>query len=188
MSRMVAERQDLLPLLGEVFRQHGYSGASLALITKATGLGKGSLYHFFPGGKAEMVQAVLAEIAAWFEQNVFTPLEQQPPKAAMMAMFASVRTYFRDGGRVCLVGALALDEGGDPFAAEINAYFRRWLVAVVCCLLRGGVEPAQAESLAQEVVGGIQGALVLSRSLGEGAPFAVILERLQSHCLRLMVG
>ena len=51
MARTVAERSDVLPLLAEVFREHGYEGASLSLISKATGLGKGSLYHFFPGVK-----------------------------------------------------------------------------------------------------------------------------------------
>src|SRR5215216_2499764 len=67
-------RTDLLPLLAEVFRAHGYDGATLALISEATGLGKGSLYHFFPGGKAQMASEVLAEIDSWFERNIFAPL------------------------------------------------------------------------------------------------------------------
>ena len=29
MARMVMERSDVLPLLGEAFREHGYEGASL---------------------------------------------------------------------------------------------------------------------------------------------------------------
>jgi hypothetical protein len=45
MARSVAERKDALPALAEVFREHGFAGASLALISPATGLGKGSLYH-----------------------------------------------------------------------------------------------------------------------------------------------
>jgi AcrR family transcriptional regulator len=51
---MIAERSDTLPTLAEVFREHGYEDASLSLLSQATGLGKGSLYHFFPGGKEEM--------------------------------------------------------------------------------------------------------------------------------------
>ena len=65
-----AERAGILPVLAEVFRAHGYEGASLSLITRATGLGKGSLYHLFPGGKAEMAACGLAEIDAWFEANL----------------------------------------------------------------------------------------------------------------------
>ena len=70
------ERRQLLRALGEVFRAHGYEGASLTLITEATGLGKGSLYHLFPGGKAQMAAEVLAEIDGWFELNIFAPLRE----------------------------------------------------------------------------------------------------------------
>jgi TetR/AcrR family transcriptional repressor of lmrAB and yxaGH operons len=62
MSRAVATRPDIIPALAEVFREHGYEGASLALLGDATGLGKGSLYHFFPNGKEEMAAAVLDAI------------------------------------------------------------------------------------------------------------------------------
>ncbi|HAJ41518.1 MAG TPA: TetR family transcriptional regulator, partial [Alcanivorax sp.] len=31
MARMVMERADVLPLLGEAFREHGYEGASLSV-------------------------------------------------------------------------------------------------------------------------------------------------------------
>ncbi len=48
---MVTERSDVTQILAEIFREHGYAGASLSEITNRTGLGKGSLYHFFPSGK-----------------------------------------------------------------------------------------------------------------------------------------
>ena len=53
MARVIAEREDVIPLLGEVFRTYGFEGASLARISEGTKLGKGSIYHFFPGGKEE---------------------------------------------------------------------------------------------------------------------------------------
>ena len=52
----------MIPVVAEVFRAHGYEGATLSVITEATGLGKGSLYHFFPGGKEELAAAVLADL------------------------------------------------------------------------------------------------------------------------------
>ncbi len=82
MLKPVAERADLLRALGEVFRAHGYEGASLTLITEATGLGKGSLYHLFPGGKEQMAAEVLAEIDTWFEVNIFAPLRESTIRRA----------------------------------------------------------------------------------------------------------
>ena len=54
-------------LLG-VFRRYGYEGASLTRISAATGLKRSSLYYRFPGGKPEMVGAVLARANAWFAE------------------------------------------------------------------------------------------------------------------------
>ncbi len=72
MARSIAERADVLPRLAEVFRAHGYEGATLALISDATGLGKGSLYNFFPGGKEQMAMEVLDSIDRWFVDNIYT--------------------------------------------------------------------------------------------------------------------
>jgi len=185
-ARLVAERADVLPALGELFREHGYDGASLSLIVARTGLGKGSLYHFFPGGKAEMAEAVLAEIAAWFESRVFAPLRAEPdPRRAVAGMLEAVDEYFRSGRRVCLVGAFALGDARDRFAAPIAGYFSDWRQALASALERSGRTRDDAESLAEEAVGAIQGALVLARAEGDPAAFGRTLERLRA---RLVAG
>ncbi|WP_438344624.1 TetR/AcrR family transcriptional regulator [Methylorubrum populi] len=178
-----AERSDLLPGLAEVFREHGYEGASLSLISQATGLGKGSLYHFFPGGKEEMAQAVLAEIDGWFAAKVFRPLrEADDAAAAVAAMFGTVAEYFRSGRRVCLVGALSLSDARDRFGERLRAYFAEWVVALSEALVRAGHPPETAGALAEEVVGGIQGALVLARALDRPEVFERILAGLRDRC------
>ena len=174
----------MLPLLAEVFREHGYEGASLSLISKATGLGKGSLYHFFPGGKEEMAVAVLAEIDGWFEANVFRPLrETNDPRAAVATMFATTAEYFRSGRRVCLVGALSLSDARDRFAGRLRDYFARWVEALTAALARAGHGPKAAGAIAEEAVGGIQGAVVLARALDRPDVFEQILTGLRARCL-----
>ncbi len=169
---MVAERADALPALAEVFREHGYEGASLSLISKTTGLGKGSLYHFFPGGKEEMAAAVLAEIDAWFEANLFAPLRgSERPAEAIAAMFDAVEGYFRSGRRVCLVGALSLGDARDRFAGQVRGYFARWVEALAAALARAGWDEEPATALAEEVVAAIQGAIVLARALDDPGVF-----------------
>lgn len=174
MARLVAEKSDLLPALGECFREHGYEGASLARISAATGLGKGSLYHFFPGGKDEMLSAVLAEIDGWFERAVFAPLRTKQ-KGGALAMIDSVDAYFRSGGRVCLVGVLALTESRDRFAAPIKGYFERW-VAALAEALDSAPDPQRE---AEEIVAIIQGAILLSRALNDPGVFARSMDQLR---------
>ncbi|AXS39596.1 TetR/AcrR family transcriptional regulator [Breoghania sp. L-A4] len=159
-----------------MFREHGYEGASLTRLGSASGLGKGSLYHFFPGGKDEMAEAVLAEIDGWFEANVFALLETGGADG-ISAMFDAVETYFHSGRRVCLVGAFALCDTRDRFRGAIAGYFARWTDALEGALARTG--NADATGLAEEIVGGIQGALVLARAADDPAIFSRTLERLR---------
>lgn len=179
---MARTRAGLLGLLGEVFRDHGFEGASLALITARTGLGKGSLYNLFPGGKEEMAAAVLDEIEAWFETAMYRPLREDPdPLAAIAAMFSATDTYFRSGRRVCLVGVFALGEVRDRFAARIDGYFAAWRDALASALERAGRDPADARDRAEEVVSGIQGGLVTARALNDPEVFGRSLRRLEAR-------
>lgn len=173
MRKVAAGRDELIAAIAEVFRAHGYAGASLSLITEATGLGKGSLYNFFPGGKDEMAAAVLAHIDRWFENEVFSPLRKaERPLEGIGRMIAATDAYFQSGRRVCLVGAFALDDARDRFAVEIGSYFGRWVSDLAAALQRAGWQEAEALRLAEESVGAIQGALTLARAFDNPGVFS----------------
>ncbi|MDP2355906.1 MAG: TetR/AcrR family transcriptional regulator [Beijerinckiaceae bacterium] len=176
-------RTDVIALLAEVFREQGFEGATLSAISKATGLGKGSLYHHFPGGKEEMAQAVLDEIDAWFEREVFGPLASLAPDA-IDAMFDAVTDYFRSGRRVCLVGAFALSDGRARFGAKIHAYFHRWNEALAHALAARGYSPRKARVRAEEIVAGIQGGIVLARAINDPTSFDRMIARLRRRARR----
>lgn len=180
MVRQVTEKSDVIPLLGEVFRERGFSGTSLSEITSRTGLGKSSLYHFFPYGKQEMAEAVLDDVASWFEINVFKPLRTgKYPETSIDNMFKEVDSYFYSGRRICLVGVFALDDTRDLFASRINAYFSSWTKALTVALKHNGFSAKEARESAEDIVAGIQGALVLARSQDNPRIFTRTLKRLQ---------
>jgi AcrR family transcriptional regulator len=184
MAKTVHERADVLPALSEVFREYGFEGASLAVIGERTGLGKGSLYHFFPGGKEEMAAAVLAEIDSWFSTHIFKPLREDADAARAIAqMFDAVERYFESGQRICLVGALALNDARDRFAARILGYFTAWTEALESALIRAGHGHKKARGRAEEAVAAIQGGLVLARAMNDSALFQRILTRLKRRLL-----
>jgi AcrR family transcriptional regulator len=181
MARTVFERSDAITRVAEVFRELGFEGASLHEITERTGLSKGSLYHFFPEGKEGMAQEILADVDQWFVCEVFEPLECDEARAAIARMWQTVDSYFRSGRRICLLGAFALDETRDRFAKPIRLYFKRWIEALDGALVRAGVDAIIARSLAEDIVGGIQGSLTLARALKEDAVFSRTLARLQQR-------
>lgn len=172
MPRMPTDRAKTLSVLAEVFREYGYDGASLGIITQATGLGKGSLYHMFPGGKAEMMSAVLTEIDTWFETHIYAPLRTNTQSHdTITAMLDAVTQYFHSGRRACLMGALSVSNQRDQFADAIAHYFSRWINALTLTLQQHSHAPSQARLLAEETVLHIQGAIILSRALNDPALF-----------------
>ena len=184
MLKRGVERKEVLRTLGEVFRSHGYEGASLTLITDATGLGKGSLYHLFPGGKEQMASEVLAEIDGWFELNIYAPLRYaDDPARAIAAMIAGIDEYFRSGDRICLVGLVALGAARDTFAEAVDSYFARWQDALARLLRRSGLSRSQAQRRAEDALLTIQGALVRARARSDAGIFRRALSDLTKRLL-----
>jgi AcrR family transcriptional regulator len=175
----MTDRAAAIPALAEAFREHGFEGASLAQLCEATGLGKGSLYNFFPGGKEEMAEAVLADVSAWFAANVFEPLERAAAGdvSAIGAMLDAVTDYFQSGQRVCLQGAFALGRERDRFTDRIHSYFEQWIASLAAALRARGQDEQQAQASAVDTVAAIQGAIVLSRAFSQPDAFQQVIGR-----------
>jgi AcrR family transcriptional regulator len=178
-ARPPADRGQIVAKLAEVFRDHGFEGASLSVITERTGLGKGSLYNFFPGGKEEMAQAVIDEVDRWFEANVFTPLRSLDPGSGIARMLTQTSEYSESGRRACVLGLFALGDTRDRFAEPVRAYFARWTEALTSALSRAGRLPHVAAELAEYAVSTLQGALVLSRALNDPSVYGRACRRVQ---------
>jgi hypothetical protein len=90
-----------------------------------------------------------------------------------------VNRYFDGGGRICLLGAFALDSTRDRFAAALHQYFVRWIEVLRAALEKQGHPHARAE--AELIVAGIQGSLTLSRACGDSGIFQRQLVYLQTR-------
>lgn len=183
MSRATADRRDVVPVLAGVFGDLGWTGSSLSVISKRTGLGKGSLYHFFPRGKTEMAEAVLDDVDLWFQVNVFAPLQAATDaRVRSQNMFAQTLKYFQSGRRVCLFGAFSLGMERALFGNRVAKYFSDWIDALTPVLRQLG-HGEDSRGLAEEIVAGIQGALVLARASDDGHSFERLLARLEIAAL-----
>ncbi|GII98349.1 TetR family transcriptional regulator [Sediminihabitans luteus] len=171
----MADRAAVVRRLGELFRERGYATSSLADVTAATGLGRGSLYHLFPDGKPQMLAAVLDDVDAWFEREVFAPLRDDGD--GIERMVDAVDAYFRSGGRLCLVGRVALEPVDDVLARRLAAWFDRWRVALDVALRARGATADDAADLAEETLAAVQGGLVLAHATGDPAVFGRALRR-----------
>lgn len=183
MAPRLGSREEAVAKLVELFRTHGYEGLSLSRITAETGLGKGSLFNYFPGGKDEMARAALDHIDDWFEAEVFAPLRTAPTAtAALIRMLDVTEAYFRAGRRACLMAVFALDQQPNRFSDRIRGYFRAWLEAMTSAIARSPAQAAGAAELAESILASIQGGLLLAVALDRPEHFANTVERLRGEC------
>ncbi|UXM90792.1 TetR/AcrR family transcriptional regulator [Paenarthrobacter sp. JL.01a] len=184
MPRTLLERSDAVRALAGVFRRRGFESSSLSVIQQEAGIGRGSLYHFFPDGKTDMARAVLDQVSDWFEDEVFAPLRSSTDAAeAVSAMTKAVSDYFVTRENVCLFAAMTLGEEKETFADEVKTYFADWIDALTALLQRGGLSPGDAHGNALDAVAVIQGGLILTRAYSDETTFLGVMERVERRLL-----
>lgn len=177
-------RPELLERLQETFRQYGYEGASMSRIAKATGLGKASLYHYFPNGKEQMAGAVVDNLIQWFEDNIFHSLESvHPPRQRIVSMLETLKQHYDGGRHACLPGLFALSEERNLFGEAIARFFARWIASLSQTLTDSGLARDIALRRAHDGVERIQGALVLARALADSRCFTSMASELPDQLL-----
>jgi len=177
-------RSEVIELVMGVIRQHGYEGASISELSRATGLGKSSLYHHFPEGKDDMVRAVLEHLGEYLEQNLFTPLRGAgTPKRRLDLMMQGLDAFYRHGHESCALAQLVLSNTRARFSRPLTAIFTDWIDAIARVLVDAGLSKALAKQRAEDAVLRIEGALVLSGGLGDAGVFARTLQQLPALLL-----
>ena len=183
--RALVEDNELLARLGTTFRDVGYEGASLALLSESTGLKKASLYHRFPGGKEEMGAEVLAEAGRWLRDHVIVPLAGPgSPRERLQSMTRELDQFYDGGRKSCLLNMLSAPIGtSGTFGSAIRVLFEAFIDALAKVAIEAGAEKHEARARAERVVALIQGSLVLARGLGTAAPFRRLITDLADDLL-----
>ncbi|MGE5336521.1 MAG: TetR/AcrR family transcriptional regulator [Gemmatimonadota bacterium] len=166
-ARMIEAAIDLM-------RGAGLTGAGINEIVRASGAPKGSVYHFFPDGKLQIVAEALAvysqRVQAFMEQSLArgrTPAEKVRELFDAFARRVE-ETQFR---RSCAVGAISLDLDADLEALRtvLAAAFAEWIALIARHVDCG--EARRTKSFASLVLTAIEGAHVRCRAERSSAPF-----------------
>ncbi len=173
--------KELFARLTEVFRRKGYDGASYADLTEATGLVKASLYHRFPGGKEEMVDAILSEVDRQFVEYVLAPaLEEGDPKERARRMGRRLREFYDSGRSCCLLDTLSLAESRGTLA-HARKSMEFWVESFARVGRDAGLSAGVARKRAEEAVAAIEGGLVVARVLKNRRPLLRVLAGLSKE-------
>ena len=159
-------KEEIVIRLFDLFRHAGYEGVSIGDISRATGLGRSSLYHYFPGGKADMATVVVGFAKVWLGAHVLAPLRRAAPlETRIDAMLAAVHRFYHGGAAPCLVASMLLSRGRDPVDTDVGALIRDWIDALTETLEREGFDKARAAERATAAIVGIEGALVVAQAV-----------------------
>lgn len=184
MPAALLSREEVVERLMRVVRRHGYDGASLAELSKATGLGKSSLYHYFPDGKDDMVRAVLEHLESQLRETVFEPLRRPgPARRRVEEMIDTVDAFYRGGREACVLGNLVLGTSRSRFRSKLEAIFSEWIDALSGALIDAGLSKAVAHARAEDAVMRVEGALILAGAMNDPSLFARAVRQLPAELL-----
>ena len=166
--------------IGDVFEVQGYEGATLARLSAATGLGRASLYHHFPGGKADMAAALLRDRVALLERLAFSRLQGSlPPVVRLSEFIDGFREYAEDGRRNCLLLVFRDGTAGAQHGETIARQFEDWQRRLAATFEESGQKPKRSERSAAELLASLYGALVTARLTGKPTDFKRQAKRLK---------
>ena len=179
MPRTKIDERELLESLTRLFRDKGFDGASLSLISEATGLQRASLYHRFPGGKAQMALAVLDHVHRRFGDEILAPLSGSgAPLTRIRAAARKLDEFYEGGMRSCLIDTMSLGEQTPEIRAAVAASITALTDAFVAVSREVGNTASVARRLGHEAVLRLQGALVIARATGDAQPFGRVIKDL----------
>jgi TetR/AcrR family transcriptional repressor of lmrAB and yxaGH operons len=184
MPAPLMSKDKVLDRLLDAFRDKGYEGASLNELSAATGLKKASLYHYFPGGKEEIAEQVMAHLDKYLAESLYQPLESsQTPTKKLAAMIDTIDAFYEGGRKACLLERMCTAADRARFKRPLRRGFTVWLEAVERLCIEAGLSRAVARARAEDFVVRVEGALVLCAGSQNYGVFARTLKDLRRSVL-----
>jgi AcrR family transcriptional regulator len=173
-EQAAASRSELLEAARQCFTEVGYEDTTVAEILSRAGMARGALYHYFPGGKAEIFNAVFDMINDAFHQRRDALLELHSPLVRLragVAVFIEMCTK-SDFARIALSDAPRIVPGQSGRGSSF-ALLREQISEAIAA---GELQPLDVEVSAMALYGAVRsaGEFVSDASDGAAAVKAVI--------------
>ena len=179
MPAALASKDEIVDRLFTVFRDRGFEGASLADLSRATGLGRSSLYHYFPEGKDQMAAAVLARAEAVIDKQIFQAAHaSESLKVRVRKIVSSLQQMYGGGRTPCVLGQFATAGIGPSARESLRNSLNQWVAAIAMLARDSGMTEVRARDFAEDWVAQLQGALIVQAANGSTSTFERALKTL----------
>jgi TetR/AcrR family transcriptional repressor of nem operon len=183
-SRDLDTASRILDIAERLAQVRGFNGFSYADIAAELTISKASLHYHFRG-KADLGEALIGRYATRFTHALTQIDERGDDAPAKLAAYASIYADVLSDRRMCLCGMLAADYDTlpQPMRDAVIGFFDENEAWVAGVLKQGEQEGSlrlsgSATEVAQVIVGGLEGALLVARPYGDVARFRSAATRL----------
>lgn len=176
-SRSQSQRQAMVATAARWLPQRGMAAVNLIEVARAVNAPRGSMYHYFPGGRDQLLQEALA----LGSKSGLRMINKAAEAASTPQEF--IRNIFRTGARQlngdafsggCPVGAavLSCETQDAAFKLELQQSFAQWEVAIAQALTTLGItSKSQAKTLARCTLIAYEGALMCAKGTRDDKVF-----------------
>ncbi len=181
----LSPRDRMVRSAAQLIRRHGVSGTGMREIVLQADAPRGSLQHYFPSGKEELVGEALLWMGGVASRRVRRHLEGLEP-ATPSALLAAVVGDWRadltaeDFTAGCPLVAAAADVAAtsEEIRRVLRQAFDGWQDPLVAGLVSLGVPVERADGLALVVISALEGAIVMARIRRDLAPLDALVAEL----------
>lgn len=154
---------------GELFSRQGYAATGVKQIVAAASAPFGSLYHFFPGGKAELAEEVIRSSGGIYQQLIDAVFDPAPDIVTAVRNFfdGAAETLRRtDYADACPIATVALEVAStnEQLRQATADVFEGWISTTAHRFSSAGISARTSRELATFVLATLEGAFVLARA------------------------
>ncbi|MFH8238364.1 TetR/AcrR family transcriptional regulator [Streptomyces sp. G6] len=164
-------RERMVFSAAQLIRRDGVQATGMRDVAAHAGAPRGSLQHYFPGGKEQLVGEALRWAGRYAAKRVdrfLAAMERPTPSGLFAAMVAQWTDEYETAGFAagCPVAAATVDCAGSSDATREAAAdaFATWTRPVADALTGMGVPAARSEPLATLMISALEGAVVIARA------------------------
>jgi AcrR family transcriptional regulator len=184
-TRALRPRERMVRSAAELIRRKGVSGTGMREIVIEADAPRGSLQHYFPGGKEELVSDALlwmGGVAVRRIHRYLNEIEPRTPSALLVSIVDGWRSDLTSEGfsAGCPLVAAAADTAANSEHVRnvLQRAFDGWLKSLSEALIELGVPPERSEPLAIVIVSALEGAIILARIRRDLGPFDALVSEL----------
>ncbi|MFH8773983.1 MULTISPECIES: TetR/AcrR family transcriptional regulator [unclassified Streptomyces] len=178
-------RERMVFSAAQLIRRDGVGSTGMRDVAAHAGAPRGSLQHYFPGGKEQLVNEAVGWAGRYAGKRVarfLAGLGEPTPSGLFAAMAAQWTDEYETEGFAggCPVAAATVDgaAAGISTREAAAAAFATWRAPVAEALTGMGVPAARADSLATLMISTLEGAILMARAEEDVRPLQAVVREL----------